>query len=67
MQQGPSGKPVPLSSFFAVSRSAFVRTVQEGRAKRALGALQELSRPTARVIRDGREKQIGAWRLRKET
>ncbi len=44
--------------FSVVALNAFVGTVQEGRAKKALDALKNLSWPMALVIRDGKEKQI---------
>lgn len=43
--------------------NAFVGMVQEGKAQKALDSLKKLTRPHARVIRDGRETELPADRL----
>ena len=40
--------------------NAFLGVIQESKAEKALEALQELSAPKARVLRDGKEKEIPA-------
>ena len=43
--------------------NAFVGMIQEGRAKKALAALEKLQSPMAMVIRDGRKREIPAGEL----
>lgn len=46
-----------------VLMNAFIGTLQEGKAKRALEALQKLQSPRAVVIRDGKQREINASEL----
>lgn len=43
--------------------NAFVGMIQEGRARKALEALQKMTTPKAKVIRDGRKREIPAAEL----
>lgn len=46
-----------------VGLNAFVGTLQEGKAQRALESLKKLTRPQALVIRDGRMEEVSATEL----
>ncbi len=50
----------PLLILLIVVLNAVMGTVQEGKAERALEALQSLSAPKARVVRDGKDAIINA-------
>ena len=50
----------PLLIVFIVAVNAIMGVMQESRAEKALNALQNMSAPHARVIRDGREQIIDA-------
>ncbi len=53
----------PVIILAIVSLNAVLSLVQESRAKAALDALKEMSRPTARVIRDGQMYIVGSEEL----
>ena len=53
----------PLLIVAIVVLNALIGVVQEGKAERALEALQVLSSPKARVIRDGKEHHVAASEL----
>lgn len=46
-----------------VTFNAFVGTLQEGKAKKALDALRKLQSPKALVVRDGRQREVPAAEL----
>lgn len=53
----------PVLILGIVILNAIIGVVQEGKAERALDALQNLAAPHARVIRDGRETIVEAAQL----
>ena len=53
----------PVLILFIVVLNAIMGVVQESKAEQALEALQKLSAPHARVIRDGKEAIIDASQL----
>ena len=46
-----------------VTFNAFVGTLQEGKAKKALDALRKLQSPKALVVREGRQREVPAAEL----
>ena len=57
---GAGGLIEPIVIFAIIILNAIIGLVQEGKAERALEALKNLSAPTAKVIRDGKESVIEA-------
>lgn len=53
----------PLLIVLIVVLNAVMGMVQESKAEAALEALENMSAPHARVLRDGKELSIDAWRL----
>ena len=63
MEGNPKEFFEPVLILFIVILNAIMGVVQESKAEKALEALQNLSAPHARVIRDGEESIIDASRL----
>ena len=61
--QGEANLADPLLILGIVIANAFVGTVQEAKAERALEALRTLSAPRADVLRDGKRAVISAEEL----
>lgn len=58
------GSPGEAAAIFAiVVLLVLIEVVNEYRAKRAIASLQDLSAPTARVVRDGRVREVSAEAL----
>lgn len=60
VEKDPTGFFEPVLILMIIVANAFIGTVQENRAEKALEALKQMAAPTTLVIREGKEKIISS-------